>query len=117
MLLLSALWATAQYDPQPSASDQNSMGKTTIQGCLSQSNGNYTLTDSSGTAYQVTGETAKLQNHVGHTIQVTGTTGSSSDSGSAMSKQSGSMSGPSDAQHTLAMTSFKHVTAGCTSAK
>jgi hypothetical protein len=117
MLLLSAVWAIAQYDSQPSASDQSSMGmgKTTVRGCLSESNGNYSLTDDSGTAYQITGDTSKLQAHVGHTIQVMGTTGSSADSSGTMSKHAGSMSGPNDTQHTLAMTSFKHVTAGCNS--
>ena len=116
IFLLSAVCAFAQYESQPNASNQSGMGmgmdKTTVQGCLSQSNGNYTLTDSSGMAYQLTGDTGKLQAHVGHTIQVTGTPSAASNP-SGMAKQSGSMSGASDMQHMLSVTSFKHVTAGC----
>ena len=45
----------------------------TLQGCLSSSNGEYTLTDSSGNAIWLRGkDTASLQNSVGHQIQVTG---------------------------------------------
>src|ERR1700681_536383 len=101
ILLLSAVCAVAQYESQqPSASSQSSSdaSKTTIEGCLAGSVGNYSLTDKSGTTYQLTGDTAKLQAHVGHTVQVTGTPNASS--GSATGSQSGSMSGPADAQPT-----------------
>jgi len=45
----------------------------TIQGCLSGSSGNFTLTSDSGQTYQLVGTTDELNNHVGHEIQVTGT--------------------------------------------
>ena len=77
-LLLTTAWAVAQYDSQSSSQSSSDMSKTTIEGCLSGSDGNYSLTDKSGTTYQLTGDTAKLQNHVGHTIQVTGTSASDS---------------------------------------
>src|ERR1043165_6850955 len=55
----------------PSSGDMNgnangNMGKneTTIQGCWTNSGGNYTITDASGTQYQLTGETSKLSSHV-----------------------------------------------------
>lgn len=112
ILLLTAAFAVAQYGSQsgsnPSSSD---MSQTTIQGCLAGSDGNYTLTDKSGTTYQLTGDTAKLQNHVGHTIQVTGT--SAPDAGDMSEKQSGSMSAPSDSPPMFNVTSFKHVSATC----
>jgi hypothetical protein len=80
----------------------------TVQGCLSGSDGNYTLTDKSGTAYQLSGDTSKLAAHVGHTISVIGM--SSGMSGA----QSGSMSSPSDSsQKTLMVSSFKHVSPTC----
>jgi hypothetical protein len=112
ILMLSAVWALAQYEAQPSTASQSSSdaSKTTIQGCLAGSDGNYTLTDQSGTAYQLSGNTTKLQNHVGHTIQVTGT----SASGAGMTgKHSGSMSAPADAQPVFTVTSFKHVATSC----
>jgi hypothetical protein len=111
-LLTTALWAVAQYDSQPSQSSSG-MSKTTLEGCLSGSDGSYSLTDNSGTTYQLTGDTAKLQNHVGHTIKVTGT--SASDS-TMRGKQSGSMSAPSDTEPTFSVTSFKHVSSTCNSA-
>src|SRR5215469_4755802 len=52
----------------------NNATKMKVKGCLSGSDGNYTLTDNSGTAYQLSGDTSKLSSHVGHEIQVTGTT-------------------------------------------
>ena len=112
ILLLSAVFATAQYESQPN--DQSSSGatKTTIQGCLAGSDGNYSLTDKSGTTYQLTGDTAKLQAHVGHTISVTGTATSASG---AAGMQTGSMSGPAEGQPTLNVMSFKHVSPNCSS--
>lgn len=121
ILLLSAVWAVAQYGGQDnnqnnpsSASSSASSGSMTVQGCLSGSDGNFTLTDKSGIAYNLTGDTSRLQAHVGHTISVTGM--SSSSSGSA-SGQTGSMSSPTDSLHpSLMVSSFKHVSPNCSMA-
>jgi len=120
ILLLSAMWAIAQSSSQPittspSSSDQGNM---TVEGCLSGSVGNYSLTDKSGTTYQLTGDTARLENHVGHTIQVTGSTAPNSDSSAANAPKdpSGAMSGSTGsngAQTTLNVASFKHISASC----
>lgn len=113
ILLLSAVCAIAQYgsqDNQSSASANTSNDKT-VQGCLSGSDGNYTLTDRSGTVYQLTGDTSKLAAHVGHTISVTGTSSSSSASTSGQA-----MSGPADSHSTLMVSSFRHVSPNCNSA-
>jgi hypothetical protein len=112
VLLLTAVWAVAQYNNQSGSQSSSDMSNTTIEGCLSGSDGSYSLTDKSGTTYQLTGDTAKLQNHVGHTIQVTGT--SASDP-TMKGKQSGSMSSPSDTEPTFNVTSFKHVSNTCSS--
>lgn len=113
ILVLTAAFALAQYGSQSGSSpSSSSMSQTTIEGCLAGSDGNYNLTDKSGTTYQLTGDTAKLQHHVGHTVQITGT--SDAPSASDMSgKQSGSMSSPSDSQPTFKVTSFKHISATC----
>jgi hypothetical protein len=114
ILLLSAVWAVAQYDSQTSASQSSSdSSKTTVEGCLAGSNGSFSLTDKSGTMYQLTGDTAKLDKHVGHTIQVTGTTTTSSASTTSANSASGAMSGSADMQQTFSVTSFKHVSANC----
>jgi len=47
ILLLSAVWTLGQYDSpsNQSSGSQSSTNQTTIEGCLSGSDGNYTLTD------------------------------------------------------------------------
>jgi hypothetical protein len=117
LLLLSSIWAAAQYEAQPDTSQSSSdSNKMTVQGCLSGSAGSYSLMDKSGATYQLTGDTAKLQAHVGHTIQVTGTNSASGSSSGTMGKPVGSMSTPADSQPTLSVTSFKHVSPSCDAA-
>ncbi len=123
--LLSAVCAFAQYDSKPSTTttqstttttQSNSSDSKTIQGCLSGSDGNYTLTDKSATV-KLAGDTSQLQAHVGHTIQVTGTLASSSASSSTTDStghQTSSMSGSADQhQPTFTVASFKHVSPTC----
>jgi Protein of unknown function (DUF5818) len=102
VLLLSLSWAAAQSYPS-----QGSTGaQETVKGCISSAGGTYTLTAKDGKTYQLTGDTAKLNDHVGHEMKVTGTeTPASASSGSAMGKSS---SGP-----TLDVTSFKHISKTC----
>ena len=107
IVLVCGLWAVAQQsDPGQSSSGQaaGSAAQTTIQGCLSGSDGKYTLTDKSGTAYQLTGDTAKLSDHVGHEIQIKGKVSPPSTPPSASA---------ATAQQTLDVTSVKHVSATC----
>jgi uncharacterized protein DUF5818 len=52
--------------------------KITVDGCLQGSSGSYTLVGDNGTTYQLSGDTAKLADHVGHEVQVTGMTSGSS---------------------------------------
>lgn len=121
-VLLCAAWAFAQTYPnqttspgssqtsQTSTSGQNSSGNaTTVEGCLNGSSGNYTLTDSSGKTWQLTGDTSKLNDHVGHKVEITGTTSPSSPESTNPSGSSGS-----SAQGTLNMTSMKHIASTCT---
>lgn len=57
----------------PGASGQASgRNQTKLRGCLSSSGGGYTLTDASGAQYQLTGDTAKLSQHVNNEIEVKG---------------------------------------------
>ncbi len=134
VILLSAAWAFAQaYPSQSNPSDQNNPsaqtqsqstesqssaaagGMTTVEGCLSGSNGNYTLTAKDGTTYQLTGKTSKLDKHVGHEIQVKGTTSSSASSTSGTGSQTGAASSPSanTSSQSLDVKSFKHISGTC----
>ena len=74
----------------------SSNSSTSIEGCLSGSAGNFTLTDQSGKTWQLAGDTSKLSDHVGHQIRLMGTDNSSSASGSSSpSSSSPSSSSPS----------------------
>lgn len=119
VLLLGTCWAVAQdstpagqNDSTQSTPTQSSSGQMassqTIEGCLSGANGKYTLTDQQGTSYELTGNTAKLADHVGHEMKITGTTSSGSDSNAT---SSGSSAG-----QTLQVSSFKHVSKTCKNA-
>lgn len=120
MLLLCGLWAVAQQTyPNPSSQSSQSSSssqatstgsQTTVQGCLSGSNGSFTLTDKSGTAYQLTGDTSKLNEHVGHEVQITGT--QSQQSTAAPSTAPGN---PASAQPSIDVTSVKHIASSCSS--
>src|SRR5438046_1404718 len=66
-------WLQAQQYP-PDTSKQTGSSQNKVEGCLQGSDGNFTLSDSSGTTYQLQGDTAKLSEHVGHEVQITGST-------------------------------------------
>ena len=117
VLLLGACWAAAQdtttsspsqSDPTSASSGQSATasGATSVQGCLSGSGGNYTLTDKNGNAYQLTGDTAKLSEHVGHEVKIMGTSSSAAPSGGAATGTTGQASGNSQ---TLEVSSVKHI--------
>ena len=115
VLLLSASWATAQYDSSQT-SQQKSSGtgsEMTVQGCLSGSAGSYTLTDKNGTSYQLTGDSAKLSEHVGHEIKVTGSAASASPSSGAASGAMGQTS--TSTQQAIEVASVKHISKTCKS--
>jgi hypothetical protein len=109
MLLLCAGWAGAQYGSganTPSSDTTPATVQRTIQGCLDGSDGNFTLTDTTGATYQLTGKTEGLSAHVGHTIRVTGVTIS-------VLNVPGSMSAGTAQQPSMSVESFKHVKAYC----
>ena len=114
VLLLGLSWAVAQdtnssagQNPtSPSQSAGAASGSQTVEGCLGGSSGNFTLTDKNGTTYQLTGDTAKLSEHVGHEVKITGSTGSA-----------GSATGSSGSSgQSLQVSSVKHVAKTCKSA-
>src|SRR5256885_12674781 len=125
VLLLGLTWAVAQDATQasPSAgnasaqtSGQNSSaaGEKTVTGCLSGSNGTFTLTDKHGKSYQLTGDNAKLSEHVGHEVRVTGTP-SPSASGATGGASGTTTAGGTGADQSIQVTSLKHVSKTCQS--
>lgn len=99
----------AEASPSEASGDQTTVGtgNTSVEGCLSGSDGNYTLTADNGTTYQLTGDTAKLSEHVGHQVKIMGTTSPASASGS-----SGTM-GKNNSSQTLQVSSIKHISKTC----
>lgn len=71
VLLLAAAWLQAQDNMGKSSGMAD---ETTITGCLSRAGSYFSLTDSSGHKYHLVGYNAKqLGEHVGHTVEITGT--------------------------------------------
>lgn len=97
VLLLGVAWAVAQDSSQASPSTGQTANKagsgshTTVEGCLSGSDGKYTLTDKQGTAYTLTGDTSKLAEHVGHEVKITGSTSSASAAAASGAPSGGGM--------------------------
>ena len=119
VLLLGLTWAVAQDATQASPSAGNASAQTsgqtgsaagekTVTGCLSGSNGTFTLTDKHGRSYQLTGDTAKLTEHVGHEVKVMGTPSAGSNSGAAAGTTGGA-----GAEQTLEVASLKHISKSC----
>jgi Protein of unknown function (DUF5818) len=104
VLLLGTVWTAAQTSP--SHETAGGSGQATVQGCLSNSGGTYTLTEKDGKTVQLTGDTSKLTEHVGHEIKVTGTTSSAS------AASSDSM-GKTSAGETIEVQSVKHISKKC----
>jgi Protein of unknown function (DUF5818) len=99
----------------------NTAAQKTVTGCLSESNGQYTLTTKHGHSYELMGESSELANHVGHEIRVTGTETSGSaaaanGAGSAASGNDNGMAQSASSAHTIQVTSFKHISKTCTNA-
>jgi len=111
---LCAIWVSAQDYPKSDSRQTSTQTSTQtgtsdqamkVQGCLSGSNGNFSLADDSGKTYQLAGDTSKLTEHVGHKVEITGTT-SSSGAGSSSSSSAG-------AGTTLNVSSLKHMASSC----
>jgi hypothetical protein len=111
-LLLGTCWAATQnYPSQSGSSHATSSGSTTtVEGCLSSNNGNYTLTDSKGNNIALTGDTSKLSEHVGHTVKITGTTSASASSNGGSSDAMGQTSA---SQQAIDVSSVKHISKTC----
>lgn len=104
LLFVFGIYAVAQ-----DSSDQTTKGpssETAVQGCLSHSGAGYTLTDKSGTAFQLTGDTSKLTEHVGHEVEIRGKMATAGEAQGAPSAATGSQ---------IDVSSVKQIAATCTS--
>lgn len=118
VLLISAVWMQAQSGyPSSDAGQGQTTAKAsspnTIEGCLQSSNGQYTLTDKSGTVHQLSGAATKLSHHVGHEVELTGKPGVRTiDTTNSM----GAGSSTAVEQPVFDVKNVKHIAATCKSA-
>ncbi|MGA8345635.1 MAG: hypothetical protein WB781_27135, partial [Candidatus Sulfotelmatobacter sp.] len=66
-----------------------------------------------GNTYQLTGDTAKLSEHVGHEVKITGTSSSGSASESGGGSAAGTTGQASGNSKTLEVSSVKHISKTC----
>lgn len=114
VLLLGVSWVAAQNSAgygQQGSSHASAGSQTAVEGCLGGADGKYTLTDKQGNTIQLTGDTSKLAEHVGHGVRITGTT--SSAEGGGMGKQPTGAAGSS--QQSMDVSSVKHISKSCRS--
>ena len=113
-LLLSAAWLQAQDQYPQTGSSQTgtaASGQNAVQGCLQGSNGKFTLTDNSGTTYQLQGDTSKLTQHVGHEVQITGSTSGARSASPSSTMSPGGTQGSQ--QPTIMVEKVKHISKTC----
>jgi hypothetical protein len=90
---------------------------------LSGSAGSWTLTDQSGKAWQLAGDTSKLSDHVGHQVRIMGTDSSASSSGASAGGSSSPSSGASaggsasGTQPTFTVKKVKMISSSCSTGK
>ncbi len=102
----------SQEAAQPGSSDANAdSAQMTVEGCIQGSDGNYTVTETSGRTYSLPTYSAQLAAHVGHEVQVTGTTSGPIVMSSGMGTEATGNQLP-----TLAVESVKHISATCQTA-
>lgn len=103
--------AEKQSNPVQTGSQEagGDRGGNTIEGCLAGSGGSFTLTDSSGKTYHLAGDTAKLSEHVGHTLRISG---SQKSAGADPQEGTGS-----SAQPTFTVEKVKMISPSCSTSK
>lgn len=109
-----------QTSGAPGASGQmNGASQTKLRGCLNSSGGGYTLTDASGTQYQLTGDTSKLSQHVNNEVEVKGSgagaSGSAYGNGSAGSQAATGSAGTGQSGQMFNVTKVKKISGTCNS--
>ncbi|MGC2209342.1 MAG: hypothetical protein WA532_04435 [Candidatus Korobacteraceae bacterium] len=82
-----------------------------VQGCLSGEVGELTLTDPTGTSYQLTGNTQNMYQNIGHRVQVTGEKPSGEPVPGSMAAKADTNT---DTPPSVSVISFEDVSPSCT---
>jgi hypothetical protein len=111
VLFVYGMHAVTQSYPDQTAKPSGP-NSTTVQGCLERSGHDYKLTDKSGTAYHLAGNTAILRDHVGHEVEITGMTAVSGEAPGAPTA-----TGKEGAPAEIDVSRVKHISSTCKSDK
>lgn len=107
---------------QTSTSQAGEMGANSgqtqkVEGCLSGTDGNFSLTDKSGVTYQLQGSNSDLAKHVGQEVQIEGMASaagsSASSSAAASSSEAANPSNSTSSNNTLTVSKVKKVSDSC----
>jgi len=99
----------SQEATRPGSGDANAdSAQLIVNGCIEGSDGNYTVTDKSGRTFSLLTYSAQLAAHVGHEVQVTGTTSGPIVMSSGMGTEATGNQLP-----TLRVQNVKHISATC----
>ena len=115
VFLLSAAYLQAQNPPPAGNPSDHPMSAhaSTVRGCLQISDGSFTLTENSGTTYEIQGDISMLAEHLGHEVQITGTTSTPSSDKGGSSGSTRSATG----QRIIHLQDLKHISKSCKSGK
>jgi hypothetical protein len=103
---------------QGQTGDMNGGSETTLRGCLSSSGAGYSLTDASGTMYQLNGDTSKLSSNVNKEVEVKGRASASGNASTGASAGSQTAAGTASAGGTMFnVTKVKKVSNTCSTTK
>ena len=109
-LLISAVWLQSQNPPAAGNPSQPTEHANTVQGCLRGSVGNFVLTGNLGTTYQILGNASQLGKHIGHEVQITDITSTSTWEAD---QDSGNRSTNSAQHQIIQLQDVKHVSNTC----
>jgi hypothetical protein len=121
-LLCCATWMAAQSSSNPGGSTStgqmnSGQNQTTIQGCLTSSSGNYVITDSSGTQYQLSGNTANLSSHANQQVKVKGVVSGSDTSTSGTGTQGTGTATTAGSAQTFHVSKVTKISDSCSTGK
>ncbi len=88
-------------------------GQTKIRGCLTETNGNYKLTDEqTGTSYSLIGS-QQIGEHVGHEVEVQGVSTSTAQNETSSPKDNNGSVGQNASSNPFQVKSIKHISSQC----
>src|SRR5581483_4332762 len=88
-------------------------GQTKIRGCLTETNGNYKLTDEqTGTSYSLIGS-QQIGEHVGHEVEVQGVSTSTAQNETSSPKDNNGSVGQNTSSNPFQVKSIKHISSQC----